>query len=38
VGDVIVWDNRSTQHAVIGDTGGAERTLHRLTIKGDVPR
>jgi taurine dioxygenase len=38
VGDVIVWDNRCTQHAVIGDTGGAERTLHRLTIKGDIPR
>jgi taurine dioxygenase len=37
VGDVIIWDNRCTQHAVIGDTGGAERTLHRLTIKGDVP-
>lgn len=37
VGDVIIWDNRSTQHAVIGDTGGAERTLHRVTIKGDVP-
>ena len=37
VGDVIIWDNRSTQHAVIGDTGGAERTLHRVTIKGDAP-
>jgi taurine dioxygenase len=37
VGDVIIWDNRSTQHAVIGDTGGAERTLHRVTIKGEAP-
>jgi taurine dioxygenase len=36
-GDLIIWDNRSTQHAVIGDTGGAERVLHRVTIKGDVP-
>ena len=24
-------------HAVVGDTGGAERTLHRVTIKGDAP-
>jgi taurine dioxygenase len=37
VGDLVVWDNRSTQHAVIGDTHGAERTLHRVTIKGDTP-
>jgi taurine dioxygenase len=37
VGDLIIWDNRCTQHAVVGDTGGAERTLHRVTIAGDVP-
>jgi taurine dioxygenase len=37
VGDLIIWDNRCTQHAVVGDTGGAERTLHRVTIEGDVP-
>jgi taurine dioxygenase len=37
VGDLIMWDNRCTQHAVVGDTGGAERTLHRVTIAGDVP-
>ena len=37
VGDLIIWDNRCTQHAVIGDTGGAERTLHRVTIAGDAP-
>ena len=37
VGDLIIWDNRYTQHAVVGDTGGAERTLHRVTIAGDVP-
>ena len=36
-GDLIIWDNRCTQHAVVGDTGGAERTLHRVTIAGDVP-
>ena len=37
VGDLVIWDNRCTQHAVVGDTGGAERTLHRVTIAGDVP-
>lgn len=36
-GDLIIWDNRATQHAVVGDTGGAERTLHRVTVAGDVP-
>lgn len=38
VGDLVIWDNRSTQHSVVGDTGGAERVLHRVTIVGDVPR
>jgi taurine dioxygenase len=37
VGDLVIWDNRCTQHAVVGDTGGAERTLHRVTIAGDTP-
>ena len=37
VGDLVMWDNRCTQHAVIADTGGAERILHRVTIEGDVP-
>ena len=37
VGDLVIWDNRCTQHAVVGDTGGAERTLHRVTIAGDMP-
>jgi taurine dioxygenase len=36
-GDLIIWDNRCTQHAVVGDTGGAERVLHRVTIAGDRP-
>jgi taurine dioxygenase len=36
-GDLLLWDNRCTQHAVIGDTGGQERVLHRITIAGDVP-
>jgi taurine dioxygenase len=37
VGDLVIWDNRCTQHAVVGDTAGAERSLHRITIEGDVP-
>lgn len=37
-GDMLIWDNRCTQHAVVGDTGGAERVLHRVTVVGDVPR
>ncbi len=37
VGDLVMWDNRCTQHSVIGDTRGAERVLHRVTIEGDVP-
>ncbi len=36
-GDLVVWDNRSTQHAVVGDVGGAERVLHRVTIAGSAP-
>ncbi|WP_007513948.1 TauD/TfdA dioxygenase family protein [Pseudofrankia saprophytica] len=37
VGDLVIWDNRATQHAVVGDTAGAERTLHRVTIEGGEP-
>jgi taurine dioxygenase len=36
-GDLIIWDNRCTQHAVVADTAGAERVLHRVTIAGDTP-
>jgi len=38
VGDLMIWDNRCVQHAVIGDTEGQERALHRTTIAGDTPR
>ena len=31
-GDLVIWDNRSTQHAVVGDVAGEERVLHRVTI------
>jgi taurine dioxygenase len=37
-GDLLIWDNRCVQHAVIGDTQGQERVLHRTTIAGDTPR
>jgi taurine dioxygenase len=37
IGDLVIWDNRCTQHAVIGDVAGGERVLHRVTIAGDVP-
>jgi taurine dioxygenase len=36
-GDLVIWDNRCTQHMVINDVGGQERTLHRINIRGDVP-
>jgi taurine dioxygenase len=36
-GDLVIWDNRSTQHAVVGDVAGEERVLHRVTIAGSVP-
>ncbi len=37
-GDLLIWDNRCVQHAVVGDTAGQERSLHRTTIAGDTPR
>lgn len=39
VGDLLIWDNRATQHCVIADAApGEERTLHRITIAGAAPR
>jgi taurine dioxygenase len=34
---MLVWDNCAVQHAVVGDTGGAKRSLHRVTVEGDEP-
>jgi taurine dioxygenase len=37
-GDVGFWDNRSTQHAVVGDYGDQKRVIQRVTLRGDEPR
>lgn len=37
-GDVAFWDNRSTQHAVVGDFGTKDRVIQRVTLRGDEPR
>ncbi len=36
-GDVGFWDNRATQHSVVGDFGDQHRVVQRVTIKGDEP-
>lgn len=36
-GDLGFWDNRVTQHAVVGDYGDAHRVIQRVTLKGERP-
>jgi taurine dioxygenase len=36
-GDVGFWDNRVTQHAVVGDYGDKPRVIQRVTLRGDAP-
>jgi alpha-ketoglutarate-dependent taurine dioxygenase len=36
-GDLGFWDNRATQHSVVGDFGEHHRVIQRVTIKGDPP-
>jgi alpha-ketoglutarate-dependent taurine dioxygenase len=36
-GDLGFWDNRATQHSVVGDFGEEHRVIQRITIKGDEP-
>lgn len=37
LGDVVVWDNRATQHYGVSDYDDQFRKLHRVTVAGDVP-
>ena len=37
VGDLAIWDNRSTQHYATFDYGRARRTMQRVTTTGSVP-
>jgi taurine dioxygenase len=35
--DVVVWDNRATQHYAVADYGDLERIVRRVTVAGEVP-
>lgn len=37
LGDVAVWDNRSTQHYAVSDFGDQPRRMHRITLAGEIP-
>lgn len=36
-GTIGFWDNRTTQHAVVGDFDGQHRVIQRVTLRGDEP-
>jgi alpha-ketoglutarate-dependent sulfate ester dioxygenase len=36
-GDLVIWDNRATQHYAIADYGTAHRRGERVTVAGPVP-
>ena len=36
-GDLVIWDNRATQHLALNDYAGQRRELHRTTVEGTVP-
>jgi alpha-ketoglutarate-dependent taurine dioxygenase len=37
-GSLALWDNRCAMHNPINDYHGETRTMHRITLAGDVPR
>jgi taurine dioxygenase len=37
VGSIAMWDNRCAMHNPINDYHGHTRTMHRITLAGDVP-
>jgi len=37
-GSLAFWDNRCTQHNPVNDYHGYRRVMHRVTLKGDIPR
>jgi taurine dioxygenase len=36
--DLVMWDNRCTQHLAVSDYAPAHRLMHRITVQGDRPR
>jgi len=36
-GDVLIWDNRATQHIAVNDYGDAPRIVRRVTVAGVAP-
>ena len=36
-GDLGFWDNRTTQHSVVGDFGDQHRVIQRVTLRGTEP-